>query len=147
MKITIGALLVLVLGAAPAWAVLGEYESSVSLDQQALRATHREEVQQGYKLHSLTTGDGTVVKEYISPMGIVFGISWQGHFIPNLHQLLGSYMTNLQQGQRTNVVRRRSVTILGDNFVFFSIGHLRFFHGKAYVPGLIPANLTAEVVQ
>jgi len=56
-------------------------------------------------------------------------------------------MTNLQQGQRTNVVRRRAVTIQGDNFAFSSVGHLRFFHGRAYVPGLVPANLTAEVVQ
>ena len=38
MKIISRVLLVLTLGAAPAWAVLGEYESSVSLDETYLRA-------------------------------------------------------------------------------------------------------------
>ena len=147
MKITLGALLILFLGAAPAWAVLGEYESSVSLDQQFLAGQHREEARQGYRVHHITTANGTVVNEYVSPTGIVFGVSWQGHFIPNLHQLLGSYMTNLQQGQRTNVVRRRAVVIQGDNFVFSSVGHARYFRGRAYVPGLVPANLTSEVIQ
>lgn len=101
----------------------------------------------GFDLHQITLQDGTVVNEFVSPAGSVFGVSWQGHFIPNLHQLLGTYMTNLQQAPRTRVVPRRAVTIQGDNFVFSSIGHARYFRGRAYVPGLIPGNLTAEVVQ
>ena len=101
----------------------------------------------GYNLHQITLQDGSAVNEFVSPAGIVFGVSWTGHFMPNLHQLLGSYITNLQQGQRTQVVPRRAVTIQGDNFVFSSMGHARFFRGRAYVPGLVPANLTAEVVQ
>ena len=34
MKTMLGVLLILTLGAVPAWAVLGEYESSVGLDQE-----------------------------------------------------------------------------------------------------------------
>lgn len=101
----------------------------------------------GYNVHQITMNDGSVVKEFASPMGLVFGVSWQGRSIPNLQQLLGSYMTNLQQGQRTQWVRRRAITIQGDNFMFYSTGHLRFFRGRAFVPGLVPANLTPEVVQ
>ena len=101
----------------------------------------------GYNMHQITAPDGSVVNEFVSPAGLVFGISWQGQGVPNLQQLLGSYMTNLQQVQRTQVVRRRSVTVQGDNFVFTSFGRMRNFRGRAYVPGLVPANLTPEVVQ
>jgi hypothetical protein len=101
----------------------------------------------GYNLHQITTSDGSVVSEFVSPAGKVFGVSWQGHSLPDLPQLLGSYLTDFQQGQRTQVVRRRAVMIQADNFVFSSVGHLRSFRGRAYVPGLVPSGVTAEVVQ
>jgi Protein of unknown function (DUF2844) len=139
--------LLLALGSVPAWATLGDNVSSVESDAQALGGQHVMVAKVGFNLHQITMKDGTVVKEFVSPAGTVFGVSWQGHFIPNLHQLLGTYMTNLEEGERTQVVRRRAITIQGDNFVFSSVGHLRFFRGRAYVPGLIPANVTAGEVQ
>jgi hypothetical protein len=147
MKITLTVLLILILGSIPAWATLGQNEASVSADQQYLRSEDRVQAFQAYKVHQLTTANGTIIREYISPQGLVFGVTWQGHFIPNLQQLLGTYMTQLQQGQRTQVVRRRAVTIQTDDFVFSSVGHLRFFRGRVYVPSLLPSNVTVEVVQ
>ena len=137
----------LVMGSLPAWAALGSDVSSVNSDAQVLRGQHIMVAKVGYNLHQITTPDGSVVNEFVSPAGIVFGVSWQAHFLPNLPQLLGTYLTNLQQGQVTQRVPRRAITIQGDNFVFSSVGHLRSFHGRAYVPGLIPANLTPKVVQ
>ena len=147
MKRIFAVLLMLMMGSLPSCAALGDDVSSVDSDAQALGGKHVMVAKVGYNLHQITHADGSVVNEFVSPAGTVFGVSWQGHFMPNLQQLLGSYMTNLQQGQRTHVVRRRAVTIQGDNFVFFSVGHARFFRGRAYVPGLVPANLTPEVVQ
>jgi hypothetical protein len=147
MKNILGVLLILTLGAVPAWAVLGQYESSVSLDQQYLRSEDSVQAFQGYKVHQLTSANGTVIREYVSPQGLVFGVTWRGHFMPNLQQLLGTYVTELQQGQRTQVVRRRAVTIQGDDFVFSSVGHLRSFRGRAYVPSLVPSNVAVEVMQ
>jgi hypothetical protein len=139
--------LLMLMASVPAWAVLGEDVSSVDSDVQVLHGQHVMVAKVGYNLHQIIHPDGSVVNEFVSPAGIVFGVSWQGHSVPNLQQLLGTYITNLQQGQRTQWVRRRAVTIQGDNFVFSSMGHLRFFKGRAFVPGLVPANLTAEVVQ
>jgi hypothetical protein len=147
MKNILGVLLILTLGAVPAWAALGQYESSVSVDQQYLRSEDRVQAFQGYRVHQLTTANGTIVREYVSPQGLVFGVTWRGHFMPNLQQLLGTYMTELQQGQRTQVVRRRAVTIQTDDFVFSSVGHLRSFRGRAYVPSLVPSNVAVEVIQ
>jgi hypothetical protein len=147
MKRNFAILLILMTGSVPAWAALGNNVASVSSDAQALRGEHVMVAKAGYNLHQITMQDGSVVKEFVSPAGTVFGVSWNGHSIPNLQQLLGSFMTNLQQGQRTQWIPRRAVTIQGDNFVFSSFGHMRFFRGRAYVPSLVPANLTPEVVQ
>jgi hypothetical protein len=135
------------LGSVPAWAALGEAESSVDADVQVMGGQHIMKAQVGYKVHQITGADGSVVSEFVSPVGLVFGVSWTGHGVPNLPQLLGNYMTNFQQGKVIQRIPRRAITIQGDNFVFSSVGHLRFFHGRAYVPGLVPPSLTPEVVQ
>lgn len=143
-----GVLLVLALGAAPGWATLGELESSVSADQRFLRGQDREEVHPGYKLHLITDSSGAVVREYVSPSGKVFGISWQGPYVPNMQQLLGSYFTYLQQHAQAQTGRHGGpLVIQRENFVFASGGHMRSSHGRAYVPSLLPTNLSPEVVQ
>ncbi len=141
-------LFILILGAAPAWAVLGETESSVSADRQFLRGQIRAEVHQGYRLHQITDANGAVVREYVSTAGKVFGISWQGPFVPNMQQLLGSYFTYLQQHAQAQTGRHGGPLIIQkDNFVFTNGGHMRWYRGHAYVPSLLPANLSPEVVQ
>lgn len=147
MKSVFAVLLMMMMEGLPAWAGLGENVASVDSDAQVLGGQHVMVAKAGYNLHQITTADGTLVKEFASPEGLVFGVSWQGHHIPNLSQLLGSYITNFRQSQRAHVVPRRAVTVKGANFVLSSMGHMLNFRGLAYVPGLIPANLTAEVVQ
>jgi hypothetical protein len=120
----------------------------VSTDGQFLRGQVRDEVHQGYRLHIITDPGGTVVREYVSPAGIVFGISWQGPFVPNMQQLLGTYFTHLQQVEQSLTERHGGpLLIQKDNFVFISGGHMRSYRGRAYVPSLLPTNVSAEVVQ
>ncbi|HUI81456.1 MAG TPA: DUF2844 domain-containing protein [Bryobacteraceae bacterium] len=149
MKITLTGLLILVLGSAPAWAILGESESSVTLDQQVLRGADREEARTGYKIHQLTMADGGVVKEFVAPAGLVFGIAWQGSRMPNLQQLLGSHMAELETALQSNARQpgRRPLIVRTDKLVFVSGGHMRAFHGYAYVPSLVPGNVSPEAVQ
>jgi hypothetical protein len=149
MKNILRVLLVLILGAVPAWAALGQYESSVSADQQYLQSEDRVQAFQGYKVHQLTTATGTIVREYISPKGLVFGVAWQAPFMPNMQQLLGSYVTKLQTASRTQTQVRhlRGLTVKTDDFVFVNGGHMRFWRGSAYVPSLVPSNVSVEVVR
>lgn len=147
MKSILRLLLLLAMASLPAWASLGEYEGSVNLDQQVLHGTVREEVHTGYKLHQIMTSDGAVVREYISPEGKVFAISWHAHFIPNLQQLLGSYFPRVQQAAQAKVQRGAPLVIRTADFIYFSAGRMGDFHGSAYVPGLSPKNVTAEVVR
>ena len=149
MKNILGVLLILTLGTVPAWAVLGQYESSVSVDQQYLRSEDRVQAFQAYKVHQLTTANGTIIREYVSPKGLVFGVAWQAAFMPNMQQLLGSYVTNLQTASptQTQVRHLRGLIVKTDDFVFVSGGHMRFWKGSAYVPSLVPSNVSVEVVR
>lgn len=143
-----GVLLIVILGAAPAWAVLGEPEASVSADGQLLRGQIRDEVHEAYRLHEITDPSGSVVREYVSPAGKVFGISWRGPSVPNMRQLLGSYFTYLQQHAQAQTARHGGPLIIQNNdFVFTNGGHMRWYHGRAYVPSLLPTKVPREVVQ
>jgi hypothetical protein len=147
MKSILTFLLVLAAGCVPAWAALGGNVSTVTADSQAFAGQHRMVAKQGYNLHQITTSDGSTFNEYATPSGVVFGVSWQSHGLPDFSQLLGTHMTDLQTGRRTHVIPRRGVTVQTNDFILISIGHDRFFHGKAYVPSLLPANLTPEVMK
>ena len=96
MKSILTALLMLMMGSFPAWATLGQIEGSVNVDQQHLRSEDLVKTLQSYKIHQLTTTNGVVVREYVSPKGLVFGVAWQAPFMPDMHQLLGDYVTTLQ---------------------------------------------------
>lgn len=135
------------LGAAPAWAVLGQSVRSVQSDQQYLRGTLIEVARQGYAVHQITAADGTVVHEYVSQGGTVFGVSWQGPVMPNLSQLLGTYFADFQQASQSPHRRRGPLVVQTDRVVIESGGHMRAFHGRAYVPGMVPDNLTQAVVR
>ena len=148
MRTFLGILLILTLGVVPAWAVLGEQEASVSTDRQFLRGQIRDEIRKGYTLHQSTDARGAVVREYVSPAGKVFGVSWEGPYAPDMQQLLGSYFTYLQRYAQTQTRRHSGpLTIQESDFVFFSGGHMGWLRGRAYVPSLLPGNLSPEVVQ
>jgi hypothetical protein len=150
MRTCWGVLLMAVLGVAPAWGVLGEAEASVSADQQFVRGQIKDEVEvhEGYRVHRIADSGGTVVREYVSAAGKVFGVSWQGPFIPNMQQLLGSYFAHLQEYAHAQTGRHGGPLIMHhSDFIFTNSGHMRWYHGRAYVPSLVPANISPEVVR
>jgi Protein of unknown function (DUF2844) len=149
MKIFLAVFVALLLASSTGWAVLGEYENSVTTDQQRMHAQLREAAGQGYSVKQLSSANGKVVKEYVSPAGLVFEVSWHSPTMPDLRQLLGSYFQQMQQATQSQSrrQRRRSLVVKTKDFVLVSGGHMRSFHGVAYVPSLMPPNVTAEVVR
>ena len=63
--------------AVPARAALGEHAASVAQDQLRMKGQLRQKTGAGYSVEEITTPAGTVVKEFISPSGIVFAVSWR----------------------------------------------------------------------
>jgi len=148
MKVFWGMVLILILGAEPGWAALGEPEASVKADGQVLQGQIRAEEHEGYRIHQISDAHGGVVREYVSPAGKVFGVAWQGRFVPNLRQLLGSYFSDLQAYAQAQRGRHGGPLVIEkDNWVLISGGHMGGYQGRAYVINLLPAQLTPEVVQ
>ena len=66
-------------------------------DQAKFHAKRAVVEKQDYTVHEISRDDGTVIREYVTPAGKVFGVSWTGPTIPDLSQLLGTYNTEFQK--------------------------------------------------
>jgi Protein of unknown function (DUF2844) len=133
----------------PAWATLGQSEASVTSDQLHMKSEERVQTLENYRVHELTTAEGNTVREYVSPQGSVFAITWHGRSAPDMNQLLGTYTNNLQTATpaQTRIQRRRGISVKTDDFVYSNFCHLRTCSGSAYVPSLIPSNVSTEVIR
>jgi hypothetical protein len=102
---------------------------------------------QEYTVHEISADDGTVIREYVSPAGKVFGVSWTGPTIPDLTQLLGTYNTEFQTAVHATRGRRNSAAVHNPDLVVESSGHMRSFRGRAYLHTMLPSGVTQDVVQ
>ena len=141
-----GLALVFLAASVPAAATLGEDASSVSADQAQLQATLEIAAAAKFAVHRLQLPSGTVVKEYVSPAGMVFAVSWQGPSIPDLRQVLGRYFETY-----VGAVKRQGAsavhTIQQPPLVVQTGGHMRAYFGTAYVPPMLPRGVLAEDIQ
>ena len=137
-------------------AALGGGVTSVEADRQQMRATKSTAVQavdSKYTVHVITTPYGTVVREYVSPDGKVFGVAWRGPFLPNFQQLLGDSYAEFVQGAqqaRSGAVRHSRnapLTVAQPDFVMHSGGHMRAYVGSAYLPGMVPAGVDPKDIR
>jgi hypothetical protein len=149
LKAALSASLGLVMATTPVWATLGQSEASVTSDELQMKSEHRVQTLQNYKVNELTTADGATVREYVSPQGSVFGVTWRGRSAPDMNQLLGTYVNNMQTAtaDQTKIQPRRGITVKTKDFVYSNFCRLRMCSGSAYVPSLIPSNVSAEVLR
>ena len=138
---------VLAAAAFPAWATLGGSAESVVTDQSKLHAKRAVVQRQDYTVHEITGDDGTVIREYVTLAGKVFGVSWTGPTIPDLAQLLGTYNAEFQTAMRAKRGRRSSAAVHNPDLVVESAGHTRAFHGRAYLNSMLPGGVTEEAVK
>jgi uncharacterized protein DUF2844 len=131
------------------FAVLGGSEASVQTDQTHMQASLRTTQSGAYAVHELHGPSGVVVREYASE-GTVFGVAWEGPWLPDMHQLLGSYFESYQkalQAQSGGRNGRRPIHVELPGLVVNVAGHPRSFHGRAYVPGMMPQSVKAEEIR
>jgi hypothetical protein len=143
--------------ATAAFASLGGDESSVQNDRLQMKAAKPAAVQatQNYSVHEITTPYGTVVREFVSPDGKVFGVAWRGPFLPDFQQILGSYYDQFTQAAqskrasqpRTITARRAPLSINQPGLVVNSTGHLRFYAGQAYIPEALPSGVSSADIK
>ncbi|WP_175939059.1 DUF2844 domain-containing protein [Caballeronia sp. BCC1704] len=103
-----------------------------------------------YTVRSTTLASGTVINEYVSSDGTVFGVAWRGPRVPDLATLLGSYFPQYQQAmlaQRAARGGRGQVSVQDSGLVVHSGGHMGAFSGSAYLPQSLPAGVSASDIQ
>jgi len=129
------------------FAALGENESTIAADQARMNATRRVTRTANYAVHEMQTPAGHVIREFASPTGTVFGVTWQGPSKPDLKQLLGTHFDELQPTAKAGVIRRGPIVIHQPNLVFEMSGHMRAFAGRAYIPQLVPEEVQADAIR
>lgn len=131
-----------------AFAALGGHVESVAADKTQLRAQLRAAPSNGYSVHTLQTSSGINVREYVSAQGTVFAVAWDGPNLPDLTQLLGDYFPafNAAMVERRQQGIRGPVSLRQDDLVVESRGHMRAFFGRAFVPSLLPPQVSIEEI-
>ena len=128
------------------FAALGGDESSIAADQTHMKAQRRVVQNSGYSVHEMQDLNGITVREFVSPEGKVFGVSWQGPVRPDLQQVLGAYY---DQFMRSAPTRRTHgpVSISVPGLVVQTSGHARALMGRAYVPEMVPSGVKPEDIR
>lgn len=145
-----GAMLLVAATSALAFGSLGGDAASVQADQVHMQASRRITVAGTYTVHEMQAASGTVVREFVSAEGKVFGVAWQGPWMPDMRQVLGSYFdqyVQANQAQRGARMRRGPILINQPGLVVQIGGHPRAFTGRAYVPEMLPSGMGAGNIQ
>jgi Protein of unknown function (DUF2844) len=129
-------------------AALGGDLTSVMDDAAELHASVQASSLQHFEIEDIVTDNGMRIREFLNRKGIVFAVTWAGPAAPDLQRLLGTefavYTTALTA--RTHLGLKRSVRVATPDLVVESEGHLRNFTGRAYLPAMLPIDVsTAEI--
>jgi hypothetical protein len=135
----------------PALAELGNNETSVQSDRAHMRAALlRMTRADRYAVHEMQMPFGTLVREYVSATGTVFGVAWEGPWQPDLRLLLGAYFERYTRAVRANRAGRaghRPLLIEEDGLIVQASGHPRAYTGRAYLPLVVPQGVNADTIR
>lgn len=130
--------------AIPVSASLGSDLSSVHRDAVHADGEIRVTSKAQYSIYELKISTGTRVREFISAEGLVFAVAWDGPFLPEFQQFLGSNFqkyTDALHVQKLRYFSRKPVLIRLNDLVFESSGHVGAFWGRAYIPQAVPPGV------
>ncbi len=101
-----------------------------------------------YVVRDTTLTTGTQVREYIAADGLVFAVTWDGPVLPDLKALLGKYFDAMAaESERMPRAGRSHLGVNLPEVVINSGGHMRAFHGSAWIPAQFPAGFSADDVR
>ena len=139
--------LVSLVASVPAEATLGEDVSSVQADQTRMAASLKITSAAKFAVHEIRLPSATVVREYVSPAGMVFAVSWQGPSLPDLQQVLGRYFEQYAAVVRSGNVGAGARAPQESGLVVQTGGHMRALFGRVYVPQMLPRGGLAGEIQ
>ncbi|WP_207005623.1 DUF2844 domain-containing protein [Trinickia mobilis] len=146
-----------VLGGSPMQTPSGAAASTVSpavahaavMGSSSSQTTSSSSSSTSYSVIETTLSSGTVVREYVSTSGMVFGVAWHGPQMPDLSQLLGGYFPQFASGVQAAHAAglRGAATVDQSGLVVHSGGHMGSFMGQAYLPQALPSGVSASDIQ
>src|SRR5258708_39273899 len=129
----------------PSFAELGGYADSVAADRARMKASLKVTQNKAFAVHEITTPTKIVVREYVGSDGRVFGVAWQGPFLPDLSQLLGSFFgqySDAIKAQKRTYVRHRPAKIQQPTLVLQGGGGMLGPLGRAHGADMCPAGVS-----
>lgn len=147
------AALAFALASPPALAVLGETLALPDAGRAQAAAAPRSALSAGVQVVERASGDGGMIREYVSAQGIVFAVAWNTRFKPKLDGLLGRYHAGYQAAAAQALARpgragiQRQATLHAQDLVVQSNGFLNTFTGRAWVPSLLPAGFDPATIR
>ncbi len=142
-------LIALLFAPALAYAGLGDQESSIEKDRQAVGApSSAVQDKHVFKIHEMTAHSARI-REFTNGSGKIFAISWRGVADPNLEPLLGSYYQEFQNARKNQKIShgRKPLSIKTANLVYQKSGHMRDLHSLVYLNGQLPAGIEPKDLQ
>jgi len=134
--------------AAPAWAALGGDAASVQADLLRMKGELRSRSSGAVTVHEITADHGMVVRQYLTPGGKVFAVSWRGPVNPDLRQLFGTYYGQFEQAAATTPHSDlRHLAIEQPGLVVRISGRLRAFSGRAWLPEMVPNGFSVADIE
>lgn len=106
---------------------------------------HTTTMRNAYTVHALTLPSGTLVREYVTANGVVFGVAWAGPTLPDLKTTLGAAFDQYVAATATR--RATPLAVSSSDLVVYTAGHLRAFSGYAYLPQAVPPGVDVGVIQ
>jgi len=156
------ALALLFVGGSPtatAYAALGETADSITADaasfnavtvQQVARPALNAPAVKAYTVEQMTIASGIAVKEYVSPNGRVFAVTWRGRRPPDLAVLLGSYFTQYTDAANAGGLTAHGLhhaSVRGNDVTVETAGHMRDMWGRALLPAMLPPGVEQSEIQ
>ncbi len=148
--------LTLALGCGALWltqdaqAVLGATQDTLQADQINFRGVHSQRADWQMTTHEISLADGSSIREYVNPAGLVFAVSWHSRLKPRLETLLGAHY--VAPGVNSNLAAgvsgvKRQQSLRHPNLVLHQSGRMNAFSGLAYVPTLVPPGVNADALR
>jgi len=145
--------------ATTAYAALGETADSITADAASFNAVTARQVARpalnapavkAYTVEQMTIASGIAVKEYVSPNGRVFAVTWRGRLPPDMAVLLGSYFTQYQNAARAGGLTAHGLhhaSVRGSDLTVETAGHMRDMWGRALLPAMLPPGVEQSEIQ
>ena len=130
-----------------AWASLGDAESSIDTDRAHIHASRNISAGPHYSVHDLKSADGGRIREYVGRNGVVFAVTWNTQYKPDLSTLLGkSYpayaQSAMEAAQRSGI--KRQFRHDGLDLVVHSTSHLHVFSGYSFLRAMLPPGFSLD---